>query len=243
MREAQIKAALIDRLFLDGFIDNETVLISELPVASWSRRADLVLANGKILGFEIKSKFDSTARLAAQLEAYAGSFEGVSVVIDQKHVANVEKIASEAVGIFTIIDGPIKPTITMVRKPRVRALSLDAAMRLMVVSDLRELLRSEGRALDRSYGRQRIEVEARTLPLQTIRNWAVNALKKRYAAYHGQFLSSREESHSTVAALPALRRPSWTSTTASAKIEETSHSASAIPVPAQRLIVTPRRLS
>ncbi len=52
MHEADIKAALVDTLIESGFVDTNTVIISEFPVASWTRRADIVLANGKLLGFE-----------------------------------------------------------------------------------------------------------------------------------------------------------------------------------------------
>lgn len=209
MREAQIKAALIDALFADGFIDQETIVISELPVKSWSRRADLVLANGRLLGFEIKSKFDKIDRLAAQLDAYTDALEGVSIVIAEKHLKGALEIAHENVGVFVIQEADTNVSISLIRKPKIKLLTQQAAIQLMLVPDLKTLLSEQGLEVGKNNGRQFMENEVQKLPLATIREAALYSIKKRYSKYHKAFIDERSLCNSSLCALGELRRPAW----------------------------------
>jgi len=83
LNEGDIKAAVIDRLFASAAL-SDAVLINEMVIANWSRRADLVVANGKLHAFEIKSDFDSLRRLQGQVETYLSRFDKVTVVCTPK---------------------------------------------------------------------------------------------------------------------------------------------------------------
>lgn len=208
MREAQIKAALIDALIDGGFVDNSTVVISELPVMSWSRRADVVLANGRLQGFEIKSKFDKIDRLSAQLDAYSDALEGVSVVLAEKHLEEGLRIARPDIGIFVIEEIADSITVRQLRKPKIKLLSAEAALKLMRVSDLRLLLRDQGVAEHGRLGRQNLELETLRLPLPIIRNAALESIKRRYLKYHQAFINERKKS-SSLKAIGNLKKTSW----------------------------------
>ncbi|CAQ83853.1 MULTISPECIES: sce7726 family protein [Photorhabdus] len=69
-KEDSIKAALIDWLIERNELNDNAVLINELPIANFSRRVDLALANGKLHAYEIKSDSDSLARLEGQISTY-----------------------------------------------------------------------------------------------------------------------------------------------------------------------------
>lgn len=98
MNEIQIRALLIKELAKQH--PHNTEFLAELPIANFSRRVDLVMANGSLSGFEIKSKKDSLQRLVGQIETYKLYFEKVTVVCATKHLSNVKEMVSSEVGIW-----------------------------------------------------------------------------------------------------------------------------------------------
>lgn len=98
MNEIYIREKLIKALAKQH--PSNTEFLAELPIANFSRRIDLVMANGSLSGFEIKSEQDSLKRLGGQLETYMQYFENVTVVCATKHLQGVMNIASKNVGIW-----------------------------------------------------------------------------------------------------------------------------------------------
>jgi hypothetical protein len=101
LREVGIKAALIDELFDTGAVDDTSVIVNEMLVPGWRRRADLVHANGHLVAYEIKSEADGLGRLAGQIASFTRWFEGVAVVVAPKHVQKVLTDTEDRVGVFT----------------------------------------------------------------------------------------------------------------------------------------------
>jgi hypothetical protein len=207
-REPQIKAAVIDALFKHGMVDADTVIVSEMPLASWSRRADLVVANGKLLAFEIKSDADRTHRLAAQIDAYWSAMEGATVITGPRHVESALKSMPAHVGIFVALPGE-SLRIELARKPHIRPLIAEAAIRLMLAQDLARVLRKQG-ALGTALDRHSLEKAARALPVSVLRAAALEAVKRRYRSTYQAFLRCREDKP-TIEALPLLRKETWRS--------------------------------
>ena len=210
LREPQIKAAVIDELFASGRIDDDTVIISEMPVAAFPRRADLVVANGSLLGFEIKSDGDKTSRLRGQIEAYRTAFEGLIIVTGAKHLDEVLSCAPATVGIF-VIDAMENdaPKARLVRKPHIRKMDIDTAIRQMRASDLYRLARSHGVATPGEKDRFTLEQRVRSLPAIAVRQAALQAIKCRYRKQFEDFRSAKADNIQTVEALRFLRRPAW----------------------------------
>lgn len=110
--ESVIKMHLIKWLN-DRAMLNNAVLINELPVAdesreNFARRIDLSVANGKLLGFEIKSEFDNLDRLTGQVELYHKRFDKVFIVCAKKHTNKILKITNQAIGViefYSVVDG------------------------------------------------------------------------------------------------------------------------------------------
>ncbi|MBE2898111.1 sce7726 family protein [Pasteurellaceae bacterium 20609_3] len=98
MNEIEIRERLIKKL--SKIHPKNTEFLAELPIANFSRRIDLVMANGKLSGFEIKSEQDTLKRLEGQIEVYTQYFEDVVVVCATKHLQGVMNITPQNVGIW-----------------------------------------------------------------------------------------------------------------------------------------------
>ncbi|WEX77975.1 sce7726 family protein [Sinorhizobium numidicum] len=209
LREPEIKAALIDALFADGRVYDDTVVISEMPVAFMARRADIVLANGHLVGFEIKSDGDKTSRLMGQLEAYQKAFEGIVIVTGARHLDEVLECTPEAVGVVAVdqIEADL-PKARMVRKPHLRSMSIETAIAQMRADDLYRLASKFAANSDGARDRFTLEARVRTLPLADVRRAALAAVKTRYRRPFEEFADARKQ-HGTLTALPLLRRPAW----------------------------------
>lgn len=203
--EAAIKSALIDRLFEKNEVCDDAVLISEMVVDRWTRRADVVLANGKLSAFEIKSDFDSLVRLKGQLESYCATFEKVVVVVAPRFAAKVTEMVPPGVGVW-VADGEGATGIKEVRRAKIEPLSSEACLALMTVTDLRALLAANGRDGLARAPRQVLEDLARSLTKKDLQVAAREAVKRRFRAHHKRFISKRA-SRGTLKALSALKRP------------------------------------
>ena len=201
--EARLKAAVIDKLYHCSHIDRDAVLVSEMVVDNWSRRADVVLANGKLWCFEIKSELDSLSRLPGQIDTFARAFEKLVIVVAAKFEEAARSLLPEGVGLWVEdADGALKERV----RPKVNPLSKDAAIKAMTAAELRRLLACNGAAPSGDAQRAQLCRLAASLPASDLADAARDAIKRRYRARHATFENERA-SHGTVAALSSLRRP------------------------------------
>lgn len=107
LTESRIKQALKQYLRKSGKSKNAK-LITEMCVDGFSRRADVVLVNGKLTAFEIKGELDSLYRLDGQIETFRKFFESVVVVCAEKHTGAVLSKVPQDVGVWQVnADGNI----------------------------------------------------------------------------------------------------------------------------------------
>lgn len=93
-------------------LNQSDILINELGF--WNKdpnstidnsfRADLALANGRLVGFEIKSEKDSLKRWASQMVAYNNVFDEVWLCVHGKHLEGVLSTTNKHIGILLIDD-------------------------------------------------------------------------------------------------------------------------------------------
>jgi len=144
-------------------------------VDGFSRRADLVMANGKLAAFEIKSERDSLDRLDGQLQSYLRFFEQVSVVCAERHLPGVLAMAPAEVGVLRVaLDGEIRsvrPALT------VQGHTAREWVTFLPVDELRSLLRSH--SLPVSGSRDVLLTRAVTLEVSGIRAFVLAYLKRR----------------------------------------------------------------
>lgn len=201
--EARLKAAVIDKLYAASHVDRDAVLISEMVVDNWARRADVVLANGKLWCFEIKSELDTLSRLPGQIATFTRSFEKLVIVVAAKFENAARALLPEGVGLWVEeADGLLKERV----RPRILPLSKEAAIKAMTAAELRRLLACNGAAPSSDAQRAELCQLASALPASDLANAARDAIKKRHRTRHAAFEDQRAE-RGTVAALAALKRP------------------------------------
>lgn len=86
MLDADIRAALHERLLRRYGRDPEVRVVNEMTVAGGRSRVDVAVINGRLEGFEIKSEGDSLKRLARQAEGYGRVFDRMTIVCAELHL-------------------------------------------------------------------------------------------------------------------------------------------------------------
>jgi len=97
---------------------NDVMLIEELGVFQGDFRVDLATVNGHIHGYEIKSDVDTLSRLSSQVKAYSSIFQYLTVVVGQRHLAEVRKKLPKFCGLMLATYEGSEVTLKEVRKPK-----------------------------------------------------------------------------------------------------------------------------
>jgi hypothetical protein len=79
-----IRLGLRSKLLTDHSNDTGTVFLEELGLCRGRARVDLVVVNGHMHGYEIKSDCDSLSRLKVQAEMYARVFDQMTLVVGER---------------------------------------------------------------------------------------------------------------------------------------------------------------
>ncbi len=83
--------------------DNEGVIGCEVMYGSSRRVADMVfISNSRSYAIEIKSEYDTTARLEGQLEEYLSLFDYVIIFSAPNHIRKIKGVIPENVGLYSI---------------------------------------------------------------------------------------------------------------------------------------------
>lgn len=97
LNETVIKSAFIKKFSLNKS-PNKTITIFELNAGN--SRADICMINGHSVVFEIKTAYDSFARLKGQLSDYKKIFEYIYIIIPEKNIEIASKQISSEIGII-----------------------------------------------------------------------------------------------------------------------------------------------
>jgi hypothetical protein len=192
LNEGDIKAAVIDKLFASAAL-SDAVLINEMVIANWSRRADLVVANGKLHAFEIKSDFDSLRRLPGQVETYLSRFDKVTVVCTPKFTKLVRDCTDARVEIWCASKTSDGVKLSVYRRGHAANVSNKRILYgYLHKPELIALLKREGKDVFVDMSRNQLEDLADVLSTRRIREFVLNALKKRYRESFERFCDNRE---------------------------------------------------
>jgi hypothetical protein len=156
------------------------VLIDELCIVDKTCRADLVHANGRLCGFEVKSEADTFKRWPQQMEAYLRIFDEVWICCHRKHAVRALSDSHASVGIL-IIDEFSSIAVLRPARENKGVIPYDLSG-LLWREELDELCIKQGLPVHR---RERIR-EARhrvaeSVPLGVLRSQVLERLKVRYS--------------------------------------------------------------
>lgn len=199
--ESKAKAHLLEHLIKR--LHPDAVLINELALEKFSRRADIGLINGKIELFEIKSEADNLKRLTGQIATFSKFCDKLYIVAATCHLAKVLESTPVNVAVWELKkDGKI----CRVRSGRQSYIKDKSILcQLMNVNELNKIT-SEYRLSTQSRRRKHLEEAVLKLPLKSLRQEALNALKKRYIFTTECLLEKAKDSRITPASIELLKR-------------------------------------
>lgn len=174
LNEKRIKTLLVRHLRNTGEAKG-TRILRELCVAGFSRRADIVLVNGKLAAFEIKGENDDLTRLPGQISTFSDHFEFLTVVCASRHTANVLAMVPTSVGVWEVIGEQMDVIRSAAELPKqdksiwLSYLPVRALSALVSDHDIKASGRQRGHLL----------AAARGIPTEDIRQAALTHLKSR----------------------------------------------------------------
>lgn len=102
MRDKDVRNALHSNLLSHYHNDPDTLVIDELNICQGVSRADIVVINGLIHGYEIKSKKDNLSRLPEQISCYSKVMDKATLVVDESHYDKAKEILPDWWGIKVV---------------------------------------------------------------------------------------------------------------------------------------------
>ncbi|MEJ9216860.1 sce7726 family protein [Paenibacillus glucanolyticus] len=182
LREVHVRAALLEELYLKYKDSTDTRIINELGINFGQSRIDVAVVNGIIHGYEIKSESDNLNRLSNQISHYNMLFERVTMVVDKKHLEEVNRVVPSWWGITVVknVNGEI--TLIQKRKGR-RRTSQDkhTLLRLLWKEDLESFVDYLGypKAMKKMKKNDLYNIFSAKVKLDVIRPFVYEALKSR----------------------------------------------------------------
>lgn len=185
--EGEIRTALA-RFLITSIHDGSSVLASEAVYGFENRRADFIYADDYSHAYEIKSDFDTTLRLQAQISEYTNTFDYVSVLTTPRLLADVRKEIPRRVGLLVFRDRQI----FLVRKAiQIRSLSKIHLAASISKSNLSQALSTASRTQSVDEIRRRA---IRELTLQQLRAAFLEEMKCRFSDTTRLFLDEVDQS-------------------------------------------------
>ncbi|MET5963137.1 sce7726 family protein [Citrobacter amalonaticus] len=179
--EKKLKRVVLEHLLKKGMIDSKSIIINELTIDSFSRRADLVvIKNEKMIAYEIKSDADSLNRLPGQLDKYLEYFDKVIVVTTSKHTLNILKSINEKIEVWEIIDDKV---IVKKRGKLQRVESKEKYLDLLKAHEMKKMAHLFNIKAD---GRNKQEVKKYivrglgSVSFEKVKAFTINAISNRY---------------------------------------------------------------
>lgn len=125
MRELDVRQALhaseIARLLETN---PGSLVVDELGIMEGKYRVDVAVINGHLHGYEIKSASDNLERLPAQQDSFSKIFDRMTLVADERHVAQALKIIPPWWGLIAVSIRDGKPYLNEIWPSRLN-LSVD----------------------------------------------------------------------------------------------------------------------
>lgn len=99
MLDKDVRHVVKKTVLKEHLSDPSTLVIEELGLDYGRNRADIVVINGEIHGYELKSDSDNLLRLPRQVQSYSAIMDKVTLVVGERHAHEAALIIPEWWGI------------------------------------------------------------------------------------------------------------------------------------------------
>lgn len=189
---SRIKKQLIDRLEAES-----DLVIEEVGLRHGVARIDLMVVNGLLHGYEVKSDKDTLRRLPGQVRVYSSVLDKVTLVVGYRHAGEAIRIIPAWWGVKLAEMGTRGAVRLSEARPARRNQSVDKLSlakllwREEALALLTKLNRAEGvRSKPRSFIYSRL---AEVAPLDLLRTAVCDALRRRSAMRPGELRPSGDD--------------------------------------------------
>lgn len=144
--DADIRKLLInDFCKVDEYICEDTFFVNEMDICGGLSRVDIAVINGRLHGYEIKSKQDNLDRLPFQVESYSRVFDTMSIVAYESHLDALRKIVPAWWGIKSISEKGENVVLKCVRKEKLnKKIDVQSVALLLWREEMIDLITSHG---------------------------------------------------------------------------------------------------
>lgn len=104
MKATDIRSALL-RKHLCEQVCARTLIIDELGLLHGRSRIDIAVINRQIHGYEIKSEYDTLARLHTQLQIYRQTLQKLTIVTAPRHLSSIRRQVPTWCGLIQVQRG------------------------------------------------------------------------------------------------------------------------------------------
>ncbi|EKU72124.1 sce7726 family protein [Selenomonas sp. F0473] len=101
------------------FIKTPTIVVDEMDICAGRSRIDIAVINGKMHGYEIKSKQDNLERLPRQVEDYNKIFDTMTLVVFENHLDKIYELIPSWWTVKSVKEKNSKIVITTIRKGQI----------------------------------------------------------------------------------------------------------------------------
>ncbi|WP_343684561.1 sce7726 family protein [Asticcacaulis sp.] len=172
--ETSIKSLLLQKFRAAKRLNTKSIIASEWVLGRTGNRADLAIWNGKLIGVEIKSKFDSLERLENQIQNYKKCFDEVVVVLAEKHLEHGISLIGEGVELWSIDNNAeLKIKLAQTRPSEPDPKTLVSFLSQSQLKDVTRHLTESGGYSDR-------RKVATSLPINQLRQTVAESFKKSF---------------------------------------------------------------
>ena len=182
--ESDIKAIVLEHMRAKNLISDRDVIINEFTVDDYSRRADIVIVRDyDVIAVEVKSEFDTLARLKGQTEKYSQFFDKVIVAATSNHIPKATTQTHSSVELWEVTDNGVAIKRRGKKSP-VKDKSI--LFKMMTLRELSTVATKHGFS-EKKRTRTNLECFLQSKSVRLLREEAINCLRKRYAMTSNYF--------------------------------------------------------
>lgn len=187
LKDYDMRPILINKINKQNLMHNFRI-IEELSVCDGGARVDLAVANGRLIGYEIKSDADSLDRLENQIDCYNKTFDRIIIVVGEKFKDGISAHIPDYWGIYVISKkNDSSPSFFVVRPAKANPnVDKGSLLSLLWKNEIYSILRSKNiSGLSKLNLRNLRSIAESKLTKSEIRNYTRETLKLRTEWRHG----------------------------------------------------------